>query len=87
MSDEFDAILDEAEKLTDREFASRISSLTRLKDDEINELCPSKVDKETLAKLMAIVNRTTTENEKKILLANNIESFAGIILRVLSKAI
>lgn len=87
MSDDFDAILDEAVRMTDSQFASRISSLTRLNDDEINRICPTKVDKEALARLMSIVKGASDENTKRTELINNIQTFAGVIVKVLSIAV
>lgn len=82
--DDFDAILKEAVIMTDSQFASRISSLTRLNDAEINRICPAKADKEALAKLMSIVKGAGDENSKRAELINNIQTFAGVIVKVLS---
>lgn len=87
MPDDFDEILDEAEKLTDSQLASRISSLTRLKDTEINKICPETKDKKALTELMSIVKGAGAENSKKKQLIDNIETFAGVIVRVLKIAV
>lgn len=87
MPDDFDALLDEAEELTDSQLASRISSLTRLKDTEIDKICPEKADKKALAELMSIVKNAGAENSKKKQLIDNIETFAGVIVRILKIAV
>ncbi len=87
MPDDFDKILDEAQELTNKELDSRISSLIKLTDAEINAICPAKADKETLVKLISIVKGGTSENNKKKQLIENIETFAGMIVRVLARAV
>lgn len=87
MSDDFDAILEEAVRMTDNQFASRISSLTRLRDTEINAICPAPADKKALAELMSIVKGASDENTKRSELIGNIQTFAGVVIRVLSIAV
>ena len=74
--------LEEAARKTDAELASEISSLTRLKDDEINALFPEKPDKEKLIKLLEIVNAATDENKKILELKKNIENVAGAVVKI-----
>ena len=87
MGDDFEKILDQAEELTNAQLSSKIASLTRLKESEIDQLCPKKPDKETLVQLMGIVNGATSENQKKKQLVDNIETLAGVVIRVLAKAV
>lgn len=67
---------------TNEELASEISSLTRLKDNEINKLAPAKQDKERLLQLLEIVNSATSENEKAAKLKGNIESLAATAIKL-----
>lgn len=77
--------IDRAGDETDAQLESRISSLTRMKDDEINELFPSKADKEKLVSLMQIVNEARSENEKTTRLVDNIEELAGTAIKLLAR--
>lgn len=85
MPDQFDDILNEAEDLTLKELNSKISSLTRLKDAEINSLFPKKPDKEKLIQLMQIVQGAVSENTKRKQLIDNIEALAGTVIKVVGK--
>ncbi|MBI4548533.1 MAG: hypothetical protein HY707_11160 [Ignavibacteriae bacterium] len=78
----FAEALERAARKTDAELASEISSLTRLKDDEINALFPTKPDKEKLLKLLDIVNAATDENNKILELKTNIEDVAGAVVKI-----
>ncbi len=57
--DEFDGhlttALSESAAATDSQLASQISSVTRMTDEEVQELFPKPADVEKLAKLMKIV--------------------------------
>ena len=88
MAIDWDAIeteIDEAADEADIQLESRISSLTRMKDYEINELFPEKTDKEKLVKLMQIVNEATTENQRTARLVDNIQDLAGTAVKLLAK--
>lgn len=74
----------DAARATDDELASRISSLTRLKDSEIKALFPTQADVQNVAKLMDIVNRKTAENERANEFVANIQQLAPVALRLLS---
>lgn len=87
MPDDFDQILDNAENLTNAQLNSKISSLTRLTDADIQSLCPVKEDKVALAQLMSIVDGAASENAKKTQLVDNMETFGVVILRILAKVI
>jgi hypothetical protein len=85
MPDDFDRLLDEAEDLTLKQLNSRISSLIRLKDSELNSLFPTKPDKEKLIQLMQIVQGAASENAKKKQLIDNISSLADTVLTLLGR--
>ncbi len=78
----FANILKETAQRTNAELASEISSLTTLKDSQINRLFPTKPDKEKLLDLLEIVNAATTENQKITRLKKNIESLAGGVVKL-----
>ncbi|MBN1840733.1 MAG: hypothetical protein JW883_00415 [Deltaproteobacteria bacterium] len=70
---------------TDERLASRISSLTRLTDEEVVELFPEPADLEQLKDLMRIVKSAEGQNVKVTKIVENIESFAGIVVKLLDK--
>ena len=78
----FAEVLEDAAQKTDAQLASEISSLTRLKDEEISNLFPDKPDKEKLLKLLEIVNSATEENQKILQLKSNIEGIAGTVIKL-----
>ena len=88
MDDDWDDIeneINQAADETDLQLESKISSLTHMKDEDINVLFPEQADKEKLVQLMKIVNEATSENEKKLRLINNIEALAGTTVKLLTK--
>lgn len=82
---DLNAIADRAAQQTDAQLIGKISSLTRLTDAEIAELCPQTSDAKQLVELMAIVRSSQNENEKISQIISNSERFAGTILKLLAK--
>jgi nucleotide-binding universal stress UspA family protein len=82
---EVDQALDDAEDRTDERLAGRISSVTRLTDDEIMELFPEPADVEKLKELMVIVNGAQQRNERVAALAQNIERLGGTVFTLLER--
>jgi hypothetical protein len=80
-----DSIISGAAKKTDEELASRISSVTRLTDDEVQELFPEPSDAKKLFELMKIVKSAEERNTKINRIIENSEKFGGIVLTLLSK--
>ena len=78
------AIKNSAEK-TDQQLASRISSITRMTDDEVQELFPKPADVKKLWELMRIVKSADEQNTKINNIVSNAEEFAGVILTLLTK--
>lgn len=70
---------------TDEKLASKISSITRLTDEEIQKLFPEPADVKKLAELMKIVNGAQKRNTKINQIVKNSEKFAGIVLTLLNK--
>ena len=73
-----------AEK-TDEKLASKISSITRMTDEDVIKLFPKSADAIKVAELMKIVKSAERRNQKVKALADNAEQFAGITLRLLEK--
>ena len=80
-----DKTADSAAKKTDEKLASKISSITRLTDDEILELFPEPSDVKKLFELMKIVKSGENRNDKINKIAANSEKFAGIVVTLLGK--
>ena len=80
-----DAIADDAAQKTDNKLAATISSLTRMKDDEVKKLFPKAADAKKLVELMQIVKSAESRNKKISNMVKNSEKFAGIVLTLLSK--
>jgi hypothetical protein len=80
-----DAIIKNSGDVTDKKLASEISSITRLTDDEIQELFPKAADAKKLTELMKIVKSAEDRNNKVNQIVSNAEEFGGIILSLLGK--
>lgn len=82
---ELDDAIDDAGKRTDKVLANRISSITRLTDDEIKRLFPDSADVKKLAQLMEIVKRAGDRNKKINEIVKNAENFGSVIYTLLAK--
>lgn len=85
MSDDFDDVLDEAERQTNEQLKDKIAALTKLTDADLQKIAPTIADKNALIKLMEIVRSTASDNDKKARILSNIELYAGIILNIAGK--
>ncbi|MCV2403122.1 hypothetical protein OFY17_09560 [Marinomonas sp. C2222] len=77
--------ISESVKVTDSKLASQISSVTRLTDDEINELFPEPADLKKLAELLKIVKSAESKNDKVNSIAKKSEEFSSVVLTLLNK--
>jgi len=82
---EIDTIIAESAEETDQKLASKISSITRMTDDEVKELFPDPADVKKLAELMKVVKSSENRNNKINKIVDNAEEFGGIVLTLLSK--
>lgn len=82
---EIDTIIAESADETDQKLASKISSITRMTDDEVKELFPDAADVKKLAELMKVVKSSENRNNKINKIVDNAEEFGGIVLTLLSK--
>ncbi len=80
-----DGIIAESADQTDAKLASKISSVTRMTDDEVKELFPDPADVKTLVELMKIVKSSDERNVKVNKIVTNAENFGGIVLSLLNK--
>lgn len=81
----WEEILKDAQTQTDSQLASDISSLSRLSDDEINEIAPQAIDKAKLTALMQTIADATKSNKEKAEAIKNIQGFAEMAVAVLKK--
>jgi len=82
---ELDGLIDEAGEKTDKKLAGKISTITRMTDDEVKKLFPDPADVKKLAELMELVKRAGDRNDKVNKIVSNAEEFGGIILTLLGK--
>jgi len=82
---EIDDIIDSSAKATDEKLASKISSITRMTDDEVKELFPDPADVKKLTALLKIVKSADDRNTKINKIVNNAEQFGGIVLSLVGK--
>ncbi len=85
MSQTWQDILQAAGQKTDAEFASQLSSLTHLTDDEINTIAPTNIDKVNLTKLLKVVNDSTLNNSQKADAIKNATDILNIAVPLISK--
>lgn len=83
--DDFNDILDEAEKEAQEKLKNQIAALTKLTPEDLQKLAPSVDDKNKLLSLIQIVKSTTDDNNKKAQIISNIEMYAGIVLNIAGK--
>ena len=82
---DLDSIIESGAQRSDDRLASRISSVTRMTDEEVKVLFPEPPDAKKLAELMKVVNAATDRNTKINNIISNAEDFAGVILTLLEK--
>ena len=82
---DIDSAIKDSVKKTDKQLASRISSLTRMTDEEVQELFPDPGDVKKLTKLMKIVKSADERNTKINNIAANAEEFGGVVLTLIEK--
>ncbi|MFT5116504.1 MAG: hypothetical protein ACI9NY_000023 [Kiritimatiellia bacterium] len=80
-----DAAIEQSIADTDDQLASKISSLTRMTDDEVETLFPQPADVKKLIELMKIVKSSESHNVKVNRIVANAEDFGGVMLTLLNK--
>ncbi len=82
---DIDGIIENSAKTTDEKLASKISSITRMTDDEVKELFPDPADVKKLTELLKIVKSADDRNTNINKIVNNAEQFGGIVLSLIGK--
>lgn len=78
------AAAEQARKETDEKYRQVIATLTRLSEEDVERLFPTRTDKDRLLELLDIVNQETDDNIKVARLKEDIESYGTIILKLIS---
>lgn len=79
----YTAAAKKAQAQTDEEYASIISSLTNIPENDLEKLCPERADKDKLKELLSIVNSGTSHNEKITRLKDNGEKLGVLAIKLL----
>lgn len=82
---DIDNIIEASSDRTDKKLAGKISTITRMTDDEVKKLFPKPADVKKLADLMEIVKRSGDENERINKIVSNAEEFGSVIFKLLRK--
>ena len=80
-----DAALEKSTEATDAQLASRISSVTRMTDEEVQALFPDPADVKRLADLMKVVKSAEDRNKKVNYLIANADKLGGVVVKLLEK--
>ncbi len=83
--EDIDGLVEAAANKTDAKLAGKLSSVTRLTDEEVKKLFPDPADVKRLAELMEIVKRAGDRNDKINKIVANIEQLGGVVLTLLGK--
>jgi len=81
--DMFDSDIDRA--IIESAEATKISSITRMTDEEVKELFPDPADTKKLVELMKIVKSSEDRNTKINSIVTKADEFGGIVLTLLDK--
>ncbi|WP_257294027.1 hypothetical protein [Endozoicomonas sp. YOMI1] len=82
---DLDERIDSAGERTDARLAEKMSSITRMTDEEIQELLPDPADAKKLTDLMKIVKSADDRNTKVNMIVANAEDFGGVLVTLLEK--
>ena len=71
-------------KMTDRQLAGELAKLTPLTEQQVNDLLPTKVEKQRLRQLIKIVNSSASQNEQVATLASSFSELGTVVLKMLT---
>lgn len=83
MAKDYAALARAAAELTNKELASQITDLNAMTSKNLQDLLPTKRDKEEFVELMKIVQKETDEDRAVAKVAGDINRFGRVIVRVL----
>lgn len=79
---DIDGAINRAADATDRQLASQISSITRLTDEEVAELCPEPADAKALQNALEILGAATDYNSKVARIMNGGEKLVKMAIKL-----
>ena len=74
---------EEAAKLSNKQLAKKMASLAPLDKDQLQDLLPTKREKEVFLELMRQVEAETDMDERLSYLKENVETAGKVLLRIL----
>jgi hypothetical protein len=88
MPNKFKKLAEEAAQLADEHFANRFSSLTRLNEEDIeNIINETGINKEDLAAVLQEVKKSTSGNEAKATAIKNIDKGVSALVSIVKRFI
>lgn len=83
MANRFTNAAKKAREATNKELASELASISRFSREQVNELLPTRNDKEAFIQLMEQVEADTAMDEKLAYLTDNIQTAGKVALQLL----
>jgi hypothetical protein len=80
MQDDFDDILNDAQNMTNEQFAIKISELLNKPINLIQSEFPTQTDKQYLIKLLNVVKTASSDNNAKNEIITNITAYAKVVI-------
>lgn len=87
MANRFTQAAREASDVTNKQLGEKIATLSSFNKNELNELLPTKKDKEAFLRLMEQVEADTELDEKLAFLTENIQTAGKVVFQILKKLI
>lgn len=87
MANRFTQAAKEASDVTNKQLGEKIATLSSFNKNELNELLPTKKDKEAFLRLMEQVEADTELDEKLTFLTENIQTAGKVVFQILKKLI
>jgi N-acetylglucosamine kinase-like BadF-type ATPase len=83
MPNRFEAAAIKAAGLTNKQLADEMAAISNINRQKLDELLPTKKDKESYARLMANVESDTTMDEKVAYLGENLKTAGAVVVKLL----
>lgn len=87
MANRFTQAAKEASEATNKQLGEKIATLSSFNKEELNELLPTKRDKETFLKLMSQVEADTEMDNKLAYIVDNIQTVGRVMLKIISRVV
>lgn len=83
----WDDLLDVAKTKTDKKFQNKMSSLTSLTDNDIDELLKQGIKKEDIAEVLKVIDDATVSNNSKAKAIQNITKGVEVLVSIAKKVL